>query len=341
MRHQNHCTRLPPPPQLNQHSLHFWDHPMKSKIIRHTPGTSINNHLGFTLVELLVVIAIIGILIGMLLPAVQSVRESARRTACMNNMRQLGLAVLNYEGSNKQFPPASTAGHSWTGKILPFSDQTNVSDRYDTSIAWNHPDNQEAINSRVPTFRCPSNPISQTFDEIGSGKTAALTDYAAITSVAPAVYASGFARTVTNKQGGLAKGIGTEIRDIRDGTSNTLMLTEDVGRPAHFVSTGRGPGDLIPGGGNLPVTAGRVRGAGWADPSNSIPVHGFSQDGLTCPGPIPVNATNNNEAFGFHPGSVVTVLCDGSVHSINESISMQQYSELVTRAGRETNEYQF
>ena len=109
---------------------------------------SLNRRRGFTLIELLVVIAIIGILVGMLLPAVQSVREAARRTQCMNNARQLGLAVMNYESANKFLPPsrwgsnrtisnspvtgvtanthtAKTKDHSWLALLLPYIEQVN------------------------------------------------------------------------------------------------------------------------------------------------------------------------------------------------------------------------
>ena len=295
----------------------------------------------FTLVELLVVIAIIGILLSMLLPAVQGVRESARRTKCMNNVRQLGIALHNFESAFKTFPPAFTDGHSWTGIILDYIEQTNVADLYDRNYPWHHLKNQDAISTVVPMFLCPSNPNGRPFyhDKIGNGKISAVMDYAAITGVAAVVYNAGYAEPVRSSKGGLSAGKGTQIRDIRDGLSNTIMITEDVGRPVHHVSNGFGPDNLRVGGGNLSVSNARVRGAGWADNVNTIPVHGFSSDGLTCPGPIAINATNNNEAFGFHPGMAIGLFCDGSVSGVNESISMQQYSELVTRAGGERNSY--
>lgn len=296
----------------------------------------------FTLVELLVVIAIIGILIAMLLPAIQSVREAARRTQCMNNVRQLGIAAHNYESAMQVFPPARNANHNWTGIMLDFIEQTNVGDLYDRTRRWNHPVNQEAITKIIPTFLCPSNPndISLRLDSIGGGKFAAVSDYAATTAVANVVYNSGFAIPVKYRKGALSNGLGTKLGDITDGLSNTILITEDAGRPVHHVSTGLGPANLRLRCGNLSVTNGRVRGAGWADASNAIPVHGFVASGLSCPGPVPINATNNNEAFGFHPGMIVGVLCDGSVHTVNDTITMQQYSEYLTRAGGEINSYE-
>ena len=123
---------------------------------------------GFTLVELLVVIAIIGILIGLLLPAVQSVREAARRTQCMNNLRQVGLATISFHDSQGAFPPARTATSnqvlplfakngpaSWVVRILPFIEQNNLYKQWDlTDLYENQP--EVAIATPVSTMLCPS-----------------------------------------------------------------------------------------------------------------------------------------------------------------------------------------
>jgi prepilin-type N-terminal cleavage/methylation domain-containing protein len=296
------------------------------------------SRIAFTLVELLVVIAIIAILIAMLLPAVQSVREAARRAECMNNVRQIGMAFHNYESQYEFFPTGNTGGHTWAAHTLPFIELGNIEVLYDRNYAWNSPKNQAAIKTQIPVFICPSNPnLRNTLDEIGGGKTAATCDYAAITGVAAVVYDKGYAKPVDDKKGAL-NGSRCEIRDIRDGLSNTIMLTEDVGRPVHWTSKGRGPDKTTPKHGNLPIRNGRVRGAGWADQANTIPVHGFSADGLS-EGNVPINATNNNEAFGFHTQSVIGLLCDGSVHVVNEGITMQEYSEFITRNGGEINSY--
>ena len=118
---------------------------------------------GFTLVELLVVIAIIGILIGMLLPAVQMVREAARRTSCSNNMRQIGLALMNYEGAHKRFPSGweaqdityslSDPGWGWSATILPFLEGQNVHDQIDFDLSIDNPINEEIINNIPNKFK--------------------------------------------------------------------------------------------------------------------------------------------------------------------------------------------
>ena len=140
---------------------------------------------GFTLVARLVVIAIIGILIGMLLPAVQMVREAARRTACKNNMRQLGLALHNYESALQRFPPgyayalgsqyaaqtgyqvssgladANHLGHAWGMYVLPFIEQQNLYDMVDTELPVFDPVNLVARETELRVFLCPSDPFSE------------------------------------------------------------------------------------------------------------------------------------------------------------------------------------
>jgi len=127
------------------------------------PGTCPNS--GFTLVELLVVIAIIGTLVGITLPAVQSVRESARRTHCANNLKSMGIALTNYESSKRAFPLGDDAlsqrHHAWSSFILPFLDEDSTSKKIDYRRSWNAPGGNDTISDLIlPTYVCPAGIVS-------------------------------------------------------------------------------------------------------------------------------------------------------------------------------------
>ncbi len=294
---------------------------------------------GFTLIELLVVIAIIAILIALLLPAVQQAREAARRISCTNNLHQLGLAMHNYHDAYRGLPFASmTRGtrHNWAGYVLPFVDQAPLYRTYDWNVDWNDPINQAAISTRLAVFECPSTPGGAgRMDQLGQGRLAAPLDYAPPTAIAAAAFLSGVIPPKSNKKGALESNRNVRLAEIVDGTSNTLFLTEDAGRPMFWTRDGLGPSNNRPGGGNLPVTNGRVHGAGWANPANSIPLHTFTRDGLRVPGPCAVNCTNNNEAFGFHAGGIAALFADGRVRFLGENIAIEVYAALITRGGDE------
>ena len=292
---------------------------------------------GFTLVELLVVIAIIGILIALLLPAVQAAREAARRTSCQNNLKQIGLALHNYHDTLRVFPPSSGGGHSWVPFLLAYVEQENLYRQYRWDVAWDHPSNQPVVNTRLAVVRCASAPDgSERIDRLPSGLTAVAGDYAPPSGVSTILVQVELVPPTGNLRGVIdAKGP-LRLADVRDGTSQTLMIAEDAGRPVFWTRRGRGPDELSLDCGNYSVTGGRVRGAGWADPAMAIPVHGFDYDGLSCPGPCPINCTNNNEAFSFHPGGASAAFADGGVRFLSESISIGTYAALITRAGNET-----
>jgi prepilin-type N-terminal cleavage/methylation domain-containing protein/prepilin-type processing-associated H-X9-DG protein len=291
----------------------------------------------FTLVELLVVIAIIGILVALLLPAVQAAREAARRISCQNNLKQLGLSIHNYHDTHKALPPTRTIlpRHTWAPFLFPFIEQANLYDQYNWNVNWDHPGNQPTIATDVSTFRCPSAPGgTRRRDTVRAGIQAATSDYAPIAGIASIVVRAGYIPN-TDLRGAMVAGRWVRLAEIIDGTSNTLFMAEDAGRPGFWISSGRGPLNNNPGNGNFSVSNGRVRGAGWADTGNAIPLHTFRNDGLKVPGPCPINCTNNNEAFSFHPGGIDTAFADGSVRFLSETIGIPTYAGLITRSGGE------
>jgi Tfp pilus assembly protein PilE len=291
------------------------------------------------LIELLVVIAIIAILIALLLPAVQSAREAARRVSCQNNLHQIALALQNYHDTVGQFPPAqyNVGGrrHNWAPFVLPYLEQSNLYHRYDFNVSWSHAANQQAVNVHVNVFNCPTTPGGPHVDAIGGGLTAAGADYAPISAVAPSVVNAGYIPTGTDLRGVMLANRSACIADILDGTSNTAVITEDSGRPHHWTRQGAGPPNHNPGGGNAAVINGRVSGAGWADSASSIPLHSFTDDGLSVPGPCAINCTNNNETFSFHPQGALACFADGRVRFLSAQTSVTVYAFLITRAGGE------
>jgi prepilin-type N-terminal cleavage/methylation domain-containing protein/prepilin-type processing-associated H-X9-DG protein len=295
----------------------------------------------FTLVELLVVIAIIGLLVALLLPAVQSAREAARRASCMNNLRQLAIGIQNYHDSTGGLPLQSlrTPAKGWGYFLLPFIEQQTLSNQYVSELHWTHNLNQPAITTFVDTYMCPSAPGNRggRMDNIGGGRQAAAADYAPPGSVSLSPIRAGLINPRPGHTGGAIIPNGNlKLRDILDGTSTTIGYVEDAGRPQHWIKgRTRGPNNSTPGGGNFSVRGGRVRGAGWADTGAGIPLHGFTRNGRRAPGPCPINCTNNNEAFSFHPGGVMAAFCDGSVQFLSENMTMSIYSALITRGGDE------
>ena len=301
---------------------------------------------GFTLIELLVVIAIIAVLISLLLPAVQSAREAARRTQCINNMKQLGLGIMNFESANKVYPPdvasvlpigtsdpdpnaqvgGSTHRAGWMTLILPFIEQSTVYNLINMSNGVAYCDtmnippavggsgmfsgHHSAYSTAIQTFICPSSPGPATinywnaqWDGSGNGNQGytpspptqiwGLTDYFAMPGFhCDLIAALGLDPNATSDNSPYCNGEpgtisspgtaqGNSIASITDGTSNTMMVGEDCGRPIgynHFKQnfTDLNSGRLVDG----IIWPCQGGGGAWADPFSYAHLAGSSPNGM-------------------------------------------------------------
>jgi prepilin-type N-terminal cleavage/methylation domain-containing protein len=298
---------------------------------------------GITLLELLVVIAVIGILIAILLPAIQAAREAGRRISCQNNQKQIALALLNYHDTYETFPPNRIVnpGHNWVTLILNQMEQGTIHRIYRMDLPWSDVQNQPAISTRIKPLICPSCPSGQARrDQLTSNCYAAISDYAA-TGMGIEAYTANGLTPPGNLQGILAGVTGMPLAAVEDGASNTFLVMEDAGRPELWIRGRiRGPKDTSNGCSNGDALGGRVTGAGWADPLSGFAVHSFADTGLICPGPCILNCTNDNEPFSFHPGGLIASYADGSARFVSESIALRVFAAQVTRAGRESNSHE-
>ena len=299
---------------------------------------SLGRH-GFTLVELLVVLAIIAILVGLLLPAVQAAREAARRVQCKNNLHQIGLALHNYHGVFRRFPPQRTRNgfHGWAIFTLPYIENQNLREAYRMNYRWSAPQNAEAVYAMVPTFQCPTSRLSGTSrTHIANGRWAASNDYAPLGAVSARLATAGLIRPRSSYIGLMRGWTRIGFRDAFDGLSQTILFAEDTTRPNYYIAGKRlGPPTSPSSGGNFGVANGVVKGAAWADSRNAIPMHGFTHDGKSSPGPCPINCTNNNEMYSFHSGGVHCVLADGAVRFLSQTIDIDTMASLITSKGHE------
>ncbi|MEL7499999.1 MAG: DUF1559 domain-containing protein [Planctomycetota bacterium] len=176
------------------------------------------NNRGFTLVELMVVMSIIGVLIAMLFPAVQQVRDAARRTTCGNNLRQIGVGLLSFEAAHQSFPAGAELGtyHAWSSRILPFVEQTSLYNNLDFKLTWDATQNLTARQTSLAVFTCPS--TWKTYP--GS------TDYSGISgsshNATRNLGRNGMLFPVTRRFGPV------RMASITDGTSNTVMVGEAI-----------------------------------------------------------------------------------------------------------------
>lgn len=274
----------------------------------------------FSLIELLVTIAVISILIALLLPAVQQARESARRMSCLNNLKQIALALHNYESQHRSFPigcfecipasfpPPSTYKArqiSWNVYLLPFLEQSAVYQEFDFDHSFRSIENQLSANTPLNVFLCPSahqtdRPGSTSGDRNANGMfdpgdNLAWTDYGGLFGVShntPTI--------LPEHKGILLYDVIVRMRDVTDGLSNTMVVGECTGR-------------------------GHALQAHWANGQNLFDQR-FDN---------PINITRNNELFSDHSGGVNVTFSDGHAQFISESINQQTLNGLLTKSGGE------
>jgi prepilin-type processing-associated H-X9-DG protein len=284
----------------------------------------------------------------------------------VNNLKQLGIAVHNFHDVNSQLPSSNRpAGATALPRIaaltfmLPYFEQNNVYNAYNQTVNWSSPINSTAVLSKINVFLCPSSAHQDVLDGdpnppmTWAANVAQPTDYSPTIGIDQRLgktglglpVAAGDTTTVGPWTGMLPKNTKSRLADVTDGLSNTIAFAESAGRP--FVI--RKGGKIF----STDLVNHRVNAGGWSRPASDFSIDGSSADGSIIPGPCPLNCTNGDdiggqtfpypyygsegtsEAFAFHPGGANFLVGDGSVRFVKETVNMQIFANLITRAAGE------
>ena len=278
-----------------------------------------NRCRGFTLVELLVVIAIIGILIGLLLPAINAARESARRTSCTNNIKQIGLSLINYHDELGAFPPGyrtnqkysdgstdTSPGWGWSAYILPYMEEKSAYKAISFNLPVESPQNAIAIQTRIRTYLCPSDMLPPGSFSVTDGFSKSLA------TAAPSSYSACCGSDDSDTFDATGSGIfyrnsKTRMADITDGASHTIM----VGERAWVFAQGIWAGAISDG-----VIMRGAMNTNPGSPNGSAPAPTLVLSHCHL-----INTANDTDGglddySSLHPGGANMVYADGSVHYI-------------------------
>jgi len=312
---------------------------------------------GFTLIELLVVIAIIGLLVAMLLPALQAVRETARRSQCQNRFKQIGLAVLGYESAHDALPLAFTpnwaggtlegpcpgryapgnppnrrASHNWVSFVLPFFEQQPLYDRIDFDHDWGdhaHSDNLSVVSTPIAGLVCPAAPSLRerrglrVHGPTGIDYGAAATDYTVCIDIYSTPAGQGFCQLV---DAGLVapRDLAHLEGMMQDHQPSLRKVTDGLSRTLMLFEDAGRPLQYKRG---APVE-GATRSGSWAE-AESYMVYGLSP---ACGMDSLMNCSNWDEIYAFHPGGANFLYGDGSARFHTEGLELELFVTLFTRA---------